>query len=113
MILASASAPVNNSFSDALRTAAFGPDSDDVFIAEPLEWDPSDVPGCLEHVFGPELAPDQIADAWTPDDDEPTGPDAADRQWAAEHLNDDGRDFDAEADDALAIDAHERGLIFA
>jgi hypothetical protein len=81
------------------------------FIVQPL--DPSQTDWTY---FDPnqDLDRDAVADAWTADDDEPTGPDAADRQWAAAHLNDDdGRDFDSEADDAAAIEDHERGLIFA
>jgi hypothetical protein len=38
---------------------------------------------------------------------------ADDAEHASWNADDDGRDFDFEVDDAAAIDAHERGLIFA
>jgi hypothetical protein len=80
-------AAVNATFSDDLADAVYPADAPD-FVAVPL--DPAETD-------------------WTYYDPTP-----ADRQWAAENLNDDdGRDWDSEADAAAAIDAHERGLIFA
>ena len=55
-----------------------------------------------------------------PADVEPCSPTRDDARWAAENLNDDRHDLDGPkpdwddlAEEAAALDAHERGLIFA
>jgi hypothetical protein len=78
-------APVNSTFSDDLADAVYPADAPD-FVAE-------------------EVAPAEYRPFY------PTPEDA--QWWADQNAADDGRDFDSEADDALALDAYERGLVFA
>lgn len=64
----------------------------------------------VEFLPPPENCPGSLADLGI--ELEPAGPDVEDAQWWADQ-NGSEPDYDALADDARAIDAHQRGLCFA